>query len=286
MQTSTRRLAAASTLAAAALVAGATATSAQAPPAPAEVRATFGAPGKAPTIVTQGIRPGVSHLVVSTSGKGERFFALARLKAGVTTTAFRRATNKELSGNGIDKVVREMADLVASGRVAKGSAYRVTLDLSAARYVLMDATAEKATPQRAFDVAGEPTGAVGPDPVASIELRDFRFVPSSESIPANGLVRFVHAGKQQHFVVAFRARSSAAGTQLVDAIRKNQEKRAERYMAGPPSEPVGLVSSGAVNDVPLKLKKGTYVLACFFESKASRNRAHSALGMVRKINAE
>lgn len=285
MQTSTRRLAAASTLAAAALVAGATATSAQAPPAPAEVRATLVA-GKAPTIVTQDVRPGMSTLVVSTSAKGDRFVTVARLKEGVTTTAFRTATNKELSGNGIDKVVRDMADLVAGGLVRKGAAYRVTLDLTAGRYVLLDTSADKRTPQRAFDVAGEPTGAAGPEPAASIEMRDFRFVPSSESIPRNGLVRFVNAGKQQHFVVAFRARSSAAGTQLVDAIRKNQEKRAERYMAGPPSEPVGLVSSGAVNDVPLKLSKGTYVLACFFESKASRNRVHAALGMVRKVKAE
>jgi hypothetical protein len=137
-----------------------------------------------------------------------------------------------------------------------------------------------------FTVGQETSTAVGPTPDARVRMVDYGF-RGSKTLPRNGVVRFENRGNAPHFVVAFPLRKGADSKAAVRAIKKNQEKKFMRTMAGgPPSEPQGLVTGGAVNDVELRFaKRGKYVLACFF-SNGPRDKPHSARGMVRAVTVK
>jgi hypothetical protein len=136
-----------------------------------------------------------------------------------------------------------------------------------------------------FTVGPESSTAVAPKPDATVRMVDYGFKGSSK-LPRKGVVRFENRGKAPHFVVAFPLRKSANPKAAARALRKNQEKRFERTIAGAPSEPQGLVTGGAVNDVEVRFaKRGAYVLACFF-SNGPRDKPHSARGMVRAVTVK
>jgi hypothetical protein len=118
-----------------------------------------------------------------------------------------------------------------------------------------------------------------------VRFVDYGFRGDS-TLPRNGVVRFENRGRAPHFAVAMPLRKGVDSKAAVRALRKNQEKRFERMMGGAPSEPQGLITGGAVNDVEVRFaKRGKYVLACFF-SDGPRAKPHSARGMVRAVTVK
>ena len=282
MTSATRRLTLATTLGATALVLGAAATSAQAPPAPAQLQVTL-EPGKAPVLAPTPLRPGATEIVV-TATKGERGFLLARLRPGVTAEQIRTMTEKEeINERELDRLGKKLTVFVTAMNTPPRQAARTTVDLAAGTYVAMDITSRKRNPQVAFDVAGESTGAALPASDATIDMDDYKFRKYRSTLPAEGTLRVRNVGKQLHFLLAFPASSSRNASRLVALLKKNDERRAGKLIAGPPTEPVSIVSPGTDNRVPVKLRKGYYALVCFYGSPASRNKQHNALGMARKV---
>ncbi|WP_205699499.1 hypothetical protein [Conexibacter sp. SYSU D00693] len=281
--TTMRRRAAAATAFASVLTAGAVTADAQAPVQPATFQASV-AKGRAPAIVSTGVRPGVTRVVITSQATGDgREYELLRLKPGVTReAAAARLANggKELTPNQIDQIAKDVGDFVDGGNARRGAARKAVLDLAAGTYGVLDVTDARVR-STFFDVAGNPTGAAAPAPSATIAMDEYSYGPSG-TLPAGGTVRLTNAGEQLHMAIAFPARSAAAAKRLV-ATFKRGGRPAERLFGGPPSEPVALVSPGAQVDVPIGPRKGSVVLACFWASKASQDREHTRRGMVRTV---
>lgn len=239
--------------------------------------------GKAPVVATPAVRPGPTELVVRQAGKGERTLVLARLQPGTTAEQVRAMTRPRLSERAVDRLGKTVTTFVATGSTGPGRGYRTNVVLTPGTYVALDTTPERNLPQTVLEVAGEPTTAAPPAADATVDMLDYRFTASRRTLPADGTLRVRNRGKQLHFLLAFPTSTSRNASRLVSLLRRGAEREAERLIAGPPTEPVGLVSPGVENRTKVKLRKGNYVFVCFYGSPASRDRGHNRLGMVRKV---
>jgi hypothetical protein len=227
------------------------------------------------------------------------------LKAGPTRFEFSAGKEQvgELFALAPGKTVEQFAEAVRKGPAAvlqlgsleagvtptgPGDKRGITVTLEpGVTYAAMQVTADNPAKwvYSTFTVGTERSTAVAPKPDATVKLLDYGFKVSS-ALPRKGVVRFEHHGKAPHFAVAFPLRKGADTKAAVRAMRKNQEKKFERMMGGAPSEPLGLVTGGAVADVEVDFaKRGKYVLACFF-SDGPRAKPHSARGMVKAVTVK
>jgi hypothetical protein len=229
------------------------------------------------------------------------------LKAGPTRFEFTAANGKEQIGELLalapGKTVDQLREAIAKGPAAvlqlgslevgvtlagKDTKRAVTATLKpGVTYAMMQVTADDPAKWvfTAFTVGQETGTAVAPKPDATVKLVDFGF-KGSKRLPRKGVVRFENRGRAPHFVVAMPLRKGADPKAAVRAVIKNQEKRFESMAGGTASEPQGLITGGAVNDVELRFRKrGSYVLACFF-SLGPNEKPHSARGMVRAVTVK
>jgi hypothetical protein len=264
-----------------ALAGGATAVAAQ--EAPPTVKVALAKK----SVTLQGVealKAGPTRFEFSVVDGREQIGELFALAPGNTLEDFQQALPK---GPG---AVLQLGTLEAGvSLLSKNDKRNVTVNLEKdTTYAMLQVTADdpKKWVYSVFQVGAETSTAVAPEPDATVRFVDFGFRGSS-TLPRKGIVRFENRGKAPHFTVAFPLRKGADPKAAVRAIKKNQEKRFTRRMAGgEPSEPQGLITGGSVNDVEVSFpKRGNYVLACFF-SAGPRAKPHSARGMVRAVTVE
>jgi hypothetical protein len=242
--------------------------------------------GKTAVTVTgaDALKAGPTRFEFSVADGREQYGELLALKPGKTLEDLDKALPKGPAA------VLQLGSLEAGVTLMSKSdkrALTATLE-PGVTYAVAQVTAEN--PRKwvysAFTVGQETSTAVGPTPDATVRMVDYGF-RGSKTLPRDGIVRFENRGNAPHFVVAFPLRKGADAKAAVRAIKRNQERRFERTMSGgPPSEPEGLVTRGAVNDVEVRFaKRGTYVLACFF-SNGPKDKPHSARGMVRAVTVK
>ncbi len=265
---------AAATVLAAAVIAGGAAVSVAQEPVP-ELTIELGARAASVT-GGEGLRPGVTTVVLRSASSRERSAALLQLRPSVTAAELRRALRRS---------IRQPADarrygvIVTDGGGAGDDAYRATLTLAAGRYAVVDTTA-RPTVRTVITVVGEPRTAVAPAPAATVGMTDFRFAAPDE-VAAGALLRWENRGRQLHHGVLLRLRRARAAARVIRQLRAGREPR--REVAGFATG-VGTVDRGVVNDVAAPSRAGTYVLACFLQDeRVRRERPHVELGMVRTL---
>jgi hypothetical protein len=113
-------------------------------------------------------------------------------------------------------------------------------------------------------------------------MLDHRFV-APRVLPVSGAVRVVNRGARYHEILAIRLERGARMRAVRRQLRRGVDPERIRRIAFtsfflPP------VAPGAVNDVPAAtLRRGRYVLVCFYGDRESRNRSHVRLGMERAV---
>jgi hypothetical protein len=241
--------------------------------------------GKTAVTVTgaDALKAGPTRFEFSVADGKEQFGVLFAFAPDTTVEEFEKALPK---GPG---AVLQLGSIEASASLAGRSDKRaLTATLKpGVTYAAVQATADNGSKWKhsLFTVGQETSTAVAPTPDATVRFVDYGF-RGSKTLPRNGVVRFENDGKSPHFAVAFPLRKGADPKAAVRAMKKNQEKRFMRMAGGEPTEPQGLITGGAVNDVEVKFaKKGTYVLACFF-SDGPRAKPHAARGMVRAVTVK
>ncbi len=87
--------------------------------------------------------------------------------------------------------------------------------------------------------------------------------------------------------MAFRLRPGANRPAAVRALIRNQERRVGRLTSErDTTEPLGIVSPGAVTDVEMNLARpGNCVFGCFISDGERGNPSHNTLGMVKAFRA-
>ncbi len=226
------------------------------------------APAAGPTrfeVRAEGRRPSPFNLLALRPGETEATLRQAVLRAGRTPTAVKRVAIFELSGS------------------ATGAApYVTTVDLKpGVTYVALTGHDPRRFRYTQFTVAGTASGAVRPTPAATVGLYDYAFgMPST--LPRRGTVRFENRGDRLHIAVAFPLRRGASRVAAVRAFLRNDERRIGRLIDERGiTEPVGIVSGGAVNDVEVNFPRaGNYVMVCFLEDGERGAPPHNTLGMV------
>ena len=269
----TRGRAAVAAVVAAGLAVGAGATLAQ--EAVPEVTIELGA--RAATVEgAAGLRPGVTTLVIASADRRERAAALFHLNPSVTAAELRRALRRSIRQ---PADARRYGTIVTDGGGARGEPFRVTLNLEAGRYGIVDVT-RRPTLRTVVTVAGDPRTTPAPAPAATMALTEFRFTGPGEVAPG-ALVRWENRGRQLHHGILLRPRQGVPARRVVRQLRRGREPR--RDVAGF-AIGVGTIDRGVVNDVPAPSRTGTYVLVCFLQDeRVRRDRSHAQLGMVRVL---
>lgn len=102
------------------------------------------------------------------------------------------------------------------------------------------------------------------------------------TLPRRGTVRFENRGERLHIAVAFALRRGASRADAIRAALRDREERLTRLTdVRRVTEPQGIVSPGAVNDVEVNFPKaGNYVMVCFISDGERRDPPHNTIGMV------
>jgi hypothetical protein len=268
---------------AAVAILSATAAAAQAPPPP-NVVATV-----SPQAVTlqgaEALPAGLTRIELRNGARrGEADVNILSLKPGVTVDAFRAALTSARSED--PRPFKRILSFEGGGLAPAGGRYVTTINLKpGVTYVVLNAQRRLGrSPIATFTVGQQPSGAVAPEPAATVGLVDYAF-RTPATLPRRGVVRFENRGERLHFAVAIRARPGVRPRRIVRLLRspRGSERQLQRLAAGI-AQPLGLVSGGTVNDVEVNFPRpGNWVLACFIEDGGRGNPPHNLLGMVRSV---
>lgn len=210
------------------------------------------------------------------SAPREVYYSLVRLKPGKDTGAF---ANKVLNGLRPDQM-EAWGTTIAAGTALPKAPYKTTVDLQRGWHSIVVFEGKRQYTAGGFtvrDQAAAPQTAEPPT-AATVQLRDFRFVAPS-TLPASGGIKIVNEGEQIHELVLAKVKGKMSAA--LKAAKQGQFKKLK--FAGPPTQLLGIVSGGTTNIVEPKLAAGRYLMLCAYGDKHSRNKPHSALGMVQAI---
>jgi hypothetical protein len=263
------RLGIAAVVAGVAGVLGATAIAQEAPP---EIAITMG-PRAASVEGAEAVRPGPVTLTIGSRRKPVRTAAILQMKDGVTDAELARALKKSIK---TPKDARRYGTLLGGGGGPGARPYRMTLELEAGRFAVVDIT-QQPTLRTTFTIAGEPGTAVAPEPATTVGMREFAFDVTGE-LTAGSLVRFQNDGRQMHEGLFARLRPGVKARKVLRTLRRGGDPG--NVFAGFPGG-VGAMDRGVANDVLAPPRPGAYLLLCFLEDerKGRGRRAHVELGM-------
>jgi hypothetical protein len=220
-----------------------------------------------------GLRPGPAEVTLRVKGRKAQNVVLARLRPGVEVADVQRYARR------LNNVPVNLVSLDASAFMGPGETLRTTINLFPGRYLAIgeDGLNRGLGGFKVFDVAGVPFGGELPAADASILMYDYGFrIP--KKIDGNGLLRIENIGRNEHFIIGIRLDKGADPADV-----KRKLIAAEDFE--PPGEFVniiGVVSPGTTNVIQARLKRGVYVLACFYSDRASAGHGHNEFGMVRQ----
>lgn len=218
----------------------------------------------------EAIQAGPTRFDVRRSNRRDHDVAIAALRPGRTVAEFERVLRRVRNPDVLFELVTVDGGV---GLLATRSRGAVTFALKPnTSYVVIDTASEnpRRWPLTSFTVGAATGTAVAPRPDATVRMVDFRFRGAS-TLPRSGTVQFQNRGRAPHFAIAFPLRRGADSDGAERAIRRNQESRFNRFVAGPPSEPQTLVTTRATNDNELRFDRpGRYLLVCFFNGHNQR----------------
>ena len=229
-----------------------------------------------------GLKGGPTRFVFTNPDKvKETFGGVFALKSGQSIDDFKRVVAAK-GQNGVWGLGALEASVSLEGASAQKA---LTTDLQpGASYIVFQAVADnpKDWVLTTLTVAAERNGATHATPTRTVDMDDFRF-RGNATLPREGVIRFRNVGAAPHFAVAFPLKKGASPRAFGRAIRTNNDRALGRLIGGAVTEPQGIVSPGAVNDVEVRFPKaGRYMLVCFF-STGRRMTQHNEIGMYRTV---
>lgn len=221
--------------------------------------------------------PGPTTFAVSSNTSKETDFTVLHLQDGVNAAEVQKAIDTKLSEDEIEAL--PVTIVGGTGEAAKGRPASFTISLVPGTYLVANTTNEKRTPSIVLTVSGAANGAVAATPVTTVKMHDYKF-ELSRSLPRSGIVRVTNPGKRVHMMIAFKTQNAAGAKRAIKALRSGKEKAFNKEIRGFGSS-ADPISPGATVDIPVHYGKGSYVLVCFWQSKASKGKPHFALGMTK-----
>lgn len=223
---------------------------------------------------------GVEVTTTTASSAKEASAALILLKPGVGVAQAEAflATNKAVSD---PNAVTKFGSIVFDAEARAGTSSAQTV-LVPGTYLAINSEGEKSSawPRTSFTVTANPSPLSLPKPQAVIRTIEYGF-RGPATLRSGELVGFENEGYVVHMILGFPVKSKKAAATLAAALRKGNNKAAEKLVAGPPAGFAGPLSSGGYQQEVVSAKPGWYVLACFMPTQDGRE--HTLLGMERVI---
>lgn len=226
---------------------------------------------------------GSVRFVVGTKAKGDHSFLLIRVADGADIVALQARARTITSEDEFEAVTELSA--VGGGEVTAQSRGDSVFTLKPGRYLLVDGSDEKVSPNIPITVAGDPATAPKlPAASATVSLSDFKYTVTG-TLPRNGVVRLVNKGKRNHMLINFKAQNAAGAARMIKALKTGKEKAFQKEIRGTgPSVP--LVGPGEPQNLKFSTRPGSYVFVCFWESKQSGGKSHFTKGMIKAVTVK
>jgi hypothetical protein len=232
------------------------------------------------TAITVGgaLQSGAVDIASTTTNEASGSPTIVRLNPGATPAQL-DALVASRAGQDLNNAGR-VGQIVFSADAPRGTSHAQTT-LTPGEYVALDTAGNnpRTFPRTTFVVTAAAQPATLPAAGATLQSREFGF--TGPTTLRNGeVVRLHNGGFLAHMIVAIRARNTASLGRLRSALESGNDRRAQALATGF----VGLqepVSPGATQQVTVRARPGTYLLACFLDTQDGRE--HTQLHMVRRI---
>jgi hypothetical protein len=227
--------------------------------------------------------PGPTEFTVSNTGSKESDFTVLRVHDGADVPKLQSDINQKLSEDQIEALPIDIA--AGTSDAAKGRPASFTINLTAGTYLVANTSSETKTPSMVLTVSGNPNGATGPSPTTIVGMYDYKF-KLSKHISRSGSIRVSNKGKRIHMMIALKAANAAGAAKLSSALRKGASQKVIGSLIRGGGSSLDPISPGQSVVIPVHYGKGSYVFACFWQSKASKGKAHVRLGMTKIVSVK
>jgi hypothetical protein len=231
---------------------------------------------------TPSVPSGAVNVVSITSGEKQSTPTLLKLAPGVT---FQQAFAAVGSHHGDPNALQGLASIVASKGEPKGNGgFQTTL--APGSYVALDTTKNNPNqwPHTNFTVSSTSSGATLPTPSATVSAIEFGF-KGPGTLHRGQTVRFQDSGYLVHMIVWIKAKNDKAAKTVVTLLKAGKDnKAANPKLVTGFGDFLATGSPGAIQQFPVNISKGTYVLACFMSTQDGRE--HTRLGMEKIIHVK
>jgi hypothetical protein len=204
---------------------------------------------------------------------------LARLNEGVTMDAFMAALQK-----GPMEAV-PLVSLLGGVTTQPGAIDKVTYDLKAGDYVLLDFAGEAPT-VKSFKVAGEAAKANAPTADVAVSLYDFAFSLPDQITAGEHVWQLQNKGSQWHEMVIIKVDDKMTVAELRELLTKAATAEDPSQLPAQPLFSWSPMSQGETAWLNLKLEPGIYLVACFLPDLMGSGHAHVDLGMNQLITVK
>ena len=226
------------------------------------------------------VAPGVTTFKITTTRRISAFQVLA-LAPGYTAEQAETDVENGLEKGRLKALKRFEANTTLLGGTTASSekAGKLAVDLDPGSYYALD-TNKTGSPWFPFTVSGVDTGATMPADKTVRAIDSATWAKRPAAIPRRGWLKFKNRADQNHFIVLVKLRP---GKTVKDFAAWLKEE------SGPPpvdfrfSLDSGVVSPGHDMAMKYRLRRGNYVLTCFWPDASMHGMPHAFMGMYRGV---
>jgi len=214
--------------------------------------------------------------IAATSTAKDAEPTLVHLNPGVTADQLLAAAPHNPDPNGI----APYGQIILDADAPKGTTNLQTI-LPAGDYVALDTSGNNPAkwPHTTFTVAQAAAPAALPAASATVRAIEFGF-KTPRTLHNGKVVRFQNDGFLVHMVIGIRAKNAKGAKKISSLLRAGKDSKAQKLANGFKMF-MGPASTGGLVQETLKVRPGTWVLACFMSTQD--NREHVQLGMLHTI---
>lgn len=223
------------------------------------------------------------RVAIRITGATSQSFQLVRSKHGAGKARL-LADAAELNGAGSPKRLED--DFVLLGGAPVGHTLYVTL--TRGRYYAIDTDAAKpaTTDVQRIIVSGRTRNAHVSASAGTIKaVKDTSWSSKPYSIRHKGVLAFVNASKEWHFVVLVRLKKGKGLADIKKALNGSEKESAVTYSGGRNEFDSGVLSPGTKMATTISLNRGSYALLCFWPDRDT-GMPHALMGMYRVIKVK
>lgn len=226
------------------------------------------------------VAPGVTTFKITTTRRTSSFQVLA-LAPGYTVEQAETDVENGLEKGRLKALKRFEANttLLGGATATSEKAGKLVVDLDPGSYYALD-TNKNGSPWQPFTVSGVDTGATMPADATFKAVDSTKWAKRPASIPRSGWLRFKNRADQNHFIVLLKLLPGKTVKDFAAWLKDESGPPPVDFRFGLDS---GVLSPGHDMATKYRLRRGNYVLTCFWPDASMGGMPHALMGMYRGV---